>query len=199
MKAGDAFFCTQRLATLLATNTRADQTMFVFFHISHVDHAVLKGPALQSMWLEFKNIASYLGDENAGIILTPTEVIGHSAAAAQPNQDLLDFSNLSDASNSNQQTAAAASPPPPPPAVPLAVASPYGVAMSRSPSSIVPATTSQATTPHETSMNPLFSGAHSGYAPVNTVDDQWRTYNQDEEDTRPSNNIELQSFGSNKK
>jgi hypothetical protein len=66
--AGDVFFCTQRLATLIASNTNCDATSFVFFEISHIDHEVLKEPALKSMWLEYKNASRYVTDENDGVI-----------------------------------------------------------------------------------------------------------------------------------
>lgn len=63
LRAGDAFLCTQRLAWMLNLNTSHAPTTIVFFRLSHVDHAVLKAPALQSMWLEFPCASEYLESE----------------------------------------------------------------------------------------------------------------------------------------
>lgn len=50
-------------------NMSSQPTTIVYFRISHVDHAVMKDPALQSMWLEYKYASLYLDDENAGICM----------------------------------------------------------------------------------------------------------------------------------
>jgi hypothetical protein len=60
MQAGDVFLCTQRMAYLHALNYSSEVTMIAYYRISHVDHAVLKEPALQSMWLEYPQASRYL-------------------------------------------------------------------------------------------------------------------------------------------
>lgn len=60
LRAGDGFMCTQRLATLMAHNTTSDVASFAFFRVSHVDHAVMKEPALQSMWVEYQHASQFL-------------------------------------------------------------------------------------------------------------------------------------------
>ena len=190
-KAGDAFFCTQRLAHLLATNTKSDPTIFVFFEISHVDHAVLKDPALSSMWLEYKNVSYYLQDENAGIILTPTEVV------QQDPYDLIGLDSLSisppPAPSPAPAPLAFASPAPAPiPGAPIIPPAPATAFFTRSPSSMtaVPVTTTHMTDDDDShEYNPLLS-SQSGYAPLN---------NEEDGSMRPSNNIELNTFSSGKK
>lgn len=66
LRAGGAFLCTQRLAWMMNLNTSYKPTTIVFFRLSHVDHAVLKAPALQSMWLEFPYASEYLESEQDG-------------------------------------------------------------------------------------------------------------------------------------
>jgi hypothetical protein len=210
MKAGDAFFCTQRLAHLLARNTKADPTMFVFFEISHVDHPVLKDPALQSMWLEYKNVAHYLGDENAGIILHPTEVI------AQPEErDLIDLAPPAVAYATAAQPSSPYAYPPiapiPPPPGSSSSSSFQQPPIVRQVSENVAVTTlspsgnrrnqqqqlaASGDIHPEAAVNPMFANnppiSSSGYASVTTVD------NHDDSLPRPSNNIEMSDFSSAK-
>jgi hypothetical protein len=60
MRAGDVFFCSQRTAYLHTLNASATPTTIVYFKISHLDHAVLKNSALESLWVEYKSAAYYL-------------------------------------------------------------------------------------------------------------------------------------------
>lgn len=80
MHAGDVFVCTQRLAHLLALNTSSTPSTFVFFRVSHVDHAVLKDPALQSIWVEYAHASYFLENE-----LEPSKF---GAQTAVPVEDL---------------------------------------------------------------------------------------------------------------
>jgi len=54
LRAGDVFLCTQKMAMQMAANNSDELRIMVFFRISHVDHAVLKGPALEGIWVEYK-------------------------------------------------------------------------------------------------------------------------------------------------
>jgi hypothetical protein len=90
LKAGDAFLCTQRLAYLWATNTAAMPCSIVFFRVSHVDHEVLKDPALSSLWLEYKYASHYMDSAlEARSVFSPAElkpspVAAHYAIHAPP-------------------------------------------------------------------------------------------------------------------
>lgn len=187
LKAGDAFFCTQRLATLLATNTRSEPTTFAFFEISNVDHAVLKEPALQSMWLEYKNASRYLNDENAGIIISP------AVAVAEPGTDvLLDFSSMQ--VNPNQTGTVAypttAGTPSYPPATATTTSNPTQPLSSPA----APAPLGRSPSLQEDyapAMNPLFSNPSSGYSAIPLDDDSGPL--------RESNHVQLKTFASNQK
>jgi hypothetical protein len=211
MKAGDAFFCTQRLAHLLARNTKADPTMFVFFEISHVDHPVLKDPALQSMWLEYKNVAHYLGDENAGIILHPTEVIAQTEerdlidlAPPQPPVPAVAYATTAQPSSPYAYPPIAPIPPPPgssssfqqPPIVRQVSENVAVTTLSPSGNRRNQQLAASGDIHPEAAVNPMFANnppiSSSGYAPVTTTD------NHEDSLPRPSNNIEMSDFSSGK-
>lgn len=90
LKAGDVFLCTQRLAHYYSPNIPNESslnptpTTIVYFKISHVDHQVLKDPALDSVWLEYQGASRYLDDPNAGTIITPPEPIKPQNIPANP-------------------------------------------------------------------------------------------------------------------
>ena len=60
MRAGDVFFCSQRTAYLHNLNFSSSATTIAYFKISHLDHAVLKNTALESMWVEYKSASYYI-------------------------------------------------------------------------------------------------------------------------------------------
>lgn len=60
LRAGDIFLCSQRCATLQASNAGAVPTTIVYFRLSHLDHACLKNTALESLWVEYKSASYYL-------------------------------------------------------------------------------------------------------------------------------------------
>lgn len=84
MKAGDIFLCTQRLARLQSTNTSGSPTIIVYFKVSHVDHAVLKDAALQSMWLEFPGASLYVDENVANSSILMAADHNHSSAQEAP-------------------------------------------------------------------------------------------------------------------
>ena len=77
LKAGDAFICSQRMAHYYSKNYSSSiSTSIVYFRISHIDHAVLKEPALDSIWLEFKSAQDYVdNDEMEQFMASATEKI----------------------------------------------------------------------------------------------------------------------------
>jgi len=111
LKAGDVFLCTQRLAYAHTRNTSSQPTTIVYYRISHIDHAVLKDPALQSMWLEYKYASSYLEDDNAGICLAEDTLdaydinVVHDTTATATGTAIV--TTTASSNNSNNQQAAA--------------------------------------------------------------------------------------------
>lgn len=201
MKAGDAFFCTQRLATLLSTNTRSEPTIFAFFQISHVDHAVMKDPALTSMWLEYSNASRYLKDENAGIIVTQAVAV----AVAQPyiinqpqQQPLLDMSSMHIATAAPSASASAAGVSGYPTAAATIAAPPVAYNASASspapgPSLVRSPSEQQRENDFTPAMNPMFSSNTAGYSALPVDDEDGRG---SVGAVRPSNQIQLQTFAS---
>jgi hypothetical protein len=103
LKAGDAIFCTQRLATLFTNNNSFSTTTMVFFRISHVDHAQLKQAALESPWVEFP-LASYYLDSPCN---DETQHHGDISDSHKKGDEIVEV-NATAISGSEQMTAVAA-------------------------------------------------------------------------------------------
>lgn len=98
MRAGDVVICTQRLATLFSLNSvGAQPSQFVFFRVSHVDHAVLKNPALDSLWLEFPIASRFTERDPVSIVVTDNEsipVCSNEPFGSFPDDDAVEDSLL---------------------------------------------------------------------------------------------------------
>jgi hypothetical protein len=105
LRAGDAVLVTQRLACLFAPNTSSAVQTMAFIRVSHVDHEVLKGPALDGIWLEFRGSDKYQGEEPAVVTTNTTSSssdIGNTGVAPLgllPSSEYLKIP--ADSSNSN--------------------------------------------------------------------------------------------------
>jgi hypothetical protein len=81
LRAGDVFLCTQRLAYLFGTNNSFNPSTIVFFRVSNIDHDILKDPALESLWLEYRHASKYMD-----AALEERSILGVHAMSVQPEE-----------------------------------------------------------------------------------------------------------------
>ena len=111
---------TQRLAHYHTFNASSFPSTMAFFRIAHVDHEVLKDPALDGVWLEYRGTEKYLevkSANNGGA--GATAIPGPGASSASFLNDVQGLQMAPDAAPANYWNSV-------PAAVPeIAVAHPY--------------------------------------------------------------------------
>jgi hypothetical protein len=71
LKKGDVFLCSQKVAIQRAPNNTSNPSIIALFPIKHVDHEVMKEPALDGCWVEFVRAGSF-GVQGGGTPLSPS-------------------------------------------------------------------------------------------------------------------------------
>lgn len=97
LKKGDVFLCSQKCAIQRSPNETSNPAIMAIFQIKHIDHEVMKVPALDGCWVEFVRAEAF-GVHGGGTPLSPTR--GMISPLPPPQTQMLADSTISSAFNS---------------------------------------------------------------------------------------------------